>query len=103
MAPPPGRRHQRQPPSGSDPGARCHLLLIAAPGTDPVRALTDAVQARELGNAADPAAVLDRAPRLSELCHAVGSHDGSPPRGRRSSSPDKSMAGGTLANSRLAF
>ena len=41
------------------PTLRAHLLLIAASGTDPVRALTDAVQARELGSAADPAAVLD--------------------------------------------
>ena len=41
------------------PTLRAHLLLIAASGTDPVRALTEAVQARELGSAADPAAVLD--------------------------------------------
>ena len=41
------------------PTLRAHLLLIAASGTDPVRALANAVQARELGTAADPAAVLD--------------------------------------------
>ena len=41
------------------PTLRAHLLLIAASGTDPVRVLTEAVQARELGSAADPAAVLD--------------------------------------------
>jgi DNA primase catalytic core len=41
------------------PTLRAQLLLIAASGTDPVRALTQAVQARELGSAADPAAVLD--------------------------------------------
>ncbi len=41
------------------PTLRAHLLLIAAYGTDPVQALTEAVQARELGSAADPAAVLD--------------------------------------------
>jgi DNA primase catalytic core len=41
------------------PSLRAHLLLIAATGTDPVRALTEAVHARELGSAADPAAVLD--------------------------------------------
>ena len=41
------------------PTLRAHLLLIAATGTDPVRALTEAVRARELGSAADPAAVLD--------------------------------------------
>jgi DNA primase catalytic core len=41
------------------PTLRAHLLLIAASGTDPVRALAEAVQARELGSAADPAAVLD--------------------------------------------
>ncbi|MBK8463940.1 MAG: relaxase domain-containing protein [Nigerium sp.] len=41
------------------PTLRAHLLLIAASGTDPVRVLTAAVQARELGSAADPAAVLD--------------------------------------------
>lgn len=41
------------------PTLRAHLLLIAASGTDPVQALTEAVQARELGSAADPAAVLD--------------------------------------------
>ncbi len=41
------------------PTLRAHLLLIAASGADPVRALAEAVQARELGSAADPAAVLD--------------------------------------------
>ncbi|MBB1496099.1 relaxase domain-containing protein [Propioniciclava sp. MC1595] len=41
------------------PTLRAHLLLIAASGTDPVLALTEAVQARELGSAADPAAVID--------------------------------------------
>jgi len=41
------------------PSLRAHLLLIAATGTDPVSALTEAVHARELGSAADPAAVLD--------------------------------------------
>ncbi|MEA5052818.1 MAG: toprim domain-containing protein, partial [Propionicimonas sp.] len=41
------------------PTLRAHLLLIAASGTDPVRVLTQAVQARELGSAADPAAGLD--------------------------------------------
>ena len=41
------------------PTLRAHLLLIAASGTDPVRALTEAVEARELSSAADPAAVLD--------------------------------------------
>ncbi len=41
------------------PSLRAHLLLISATGTDPVQALTEAVEARELGSAADPAAVLD--------------------------------------------
>jgi DNA primase catalytic core len=38
---------------------RADLLILAATGTDPVQALKDAVQCRELGTAADPAAVLD--------------------------------------------
>jgi DNA primase catalytic core len=38
---------------------RADLLILAATGTDPVQALTDAVQSRELGTAADPAAALD--------------------------------------------
>jgi len=41
------------------PSLRAHLLLIAATGTDPVQALTEAAHARELDSAADPAAVLD--------------------------------------------
>ena len=41
------------------PTLRAQLLLIAASGSDPVRMLTEAVHARELGSAADPAAVLD--------------------------------------------
>jgi DNA primase catalytic core len=41
------------------PSLRAHLLLVATTGTDPVQVLTEAVRARELGSAADPAAVLD--------------------------------------------
>jgi DNA primase catalytic core len=41
------------------PSLRAHLLLMAASGIDPIQALTDAVNARELDSAADPAAVLE--------------------------------------------
>ncbi|UOY04031.1 MobF family relaxase [Blastococcus sp. PRF04-17] len=41
------------------PALRGHLALLAVCGADPIRALTAAVQARELHSAADPAAVLD--------------------------------------------
>ncbi len=41
------------------PSLRAHLLLIAAGGIDPIQVLTDAITARELDSAADPAAVLE--------------------------------------------
>jgi DNA primase catalytic core len=41
------------------PSLRAHLLLIAASGIDPIQALTEAAQARELDSAADSAAVLE--------------------------------------------
>lgn len=41
------------------PTLRAHLTLIAASGADPVQVLTDTATAREIGTAADPAAVLD--------------------------------------------
>ncbi|NHA68765.1 MobF family relaxase [Phycicoccus flavus] len=49
------------PGIGEDPAwptLRAHLTLLAATGTDPVHALTDAAQVRELDTAGDRAAVL---------------------------------------------
>jgi len=41
------------------PTLRAHLAILGADGHDPVATLTDALDRRELGTAADPAAVLD--------------------------------------------
>jgi DNA primase catalytic core len=41
------------------PTLRAHLAILGADGKDPVATLTDALDRRELGTAADPSAVLD--------------------------------------------